>query len=78
MPEPQDEVDEMRAGAWFYVGPNDIFPEQFVDFLGFKSHAKQAFIDHHGDLLTPEYWIDLKQRHEAGEIFEVLLPYTDR
>lgn len=77
MPDPQDEVDEMRAGAWFYVGQNDIFPEQFIDFLGFKAYAKQAFIDHHGDLLTPEYWIDLKRRHEAGEIFEVL-PYTAR
>ncbi len=77
MPDPQDEVDEMRAGAWFYVGPNDIFPEQFVNFLGFKAHAKQAFIEHHGDLLRPEYWIDLKHRHEAGEIFEVL-PYTAR
>jgi len=75
MPDPQDDVDEMRAGAWFHVGAHDIFPEQFIDFLGFKSHAKQAFLDHHGDLLTPEYWIDLKQRHEAGEIFEVLLPY---
>ena len=77
MPEPADEIDEMRAGAWFYVGPHDIFPEQFIDFLGFKAHAKQAFIDHHGDLLTPEYWTHLKQRHEAGETFEVL-PYTVR
>jgi isocitrate dehydrogenase kinase/phosphatase len=76
MPEPQDEMDEMRAGAWFYVGPNDIFPEQFIDFLGFKPHAKQAFRDHHGDLLTPEYWLDLKQRLADGEVFEVLLPYT--
>ena len=77
MPDPTDEIDEMRAGAWFYVGPNDIFPEQFIDFLGFKRDAKQAFIDHHGDLLTPEYWTHLKQRHEAGETFEVL-PYTVR
>jgi isocitrate dehydrogenase kinase/phosphatase len=75
MPEPQDDIDEMRPGAWFYVGPNDIFPEQFIDFLGFKAHAKQAFLEHHGDLLTPEYWNKLKHRHEAGEIFEVL-PYT--
>jgi isocitrate dehydrogenase kinase/phosphatase len=77
MPDPTDEIDEMRAGAWFYVGPNDIFPEQFIDFLGFKPEAKQAFIDNHGDLLTPEYWTHLKQRHEAGEIFEVL-PYAVR
>ena len=77
MPDPTDEIDEMRAGAWFYVGPHDIFPEQFIDFLGFKPEAKQAFIDNHGDLLTPEYWTQLKQRHEAGETFEVL-PYAVR
>ena len=75
MPEPQDDIDEMRPGAWFYVGPHDIFPEQFIEFLGFKPHAKQAFLEHHADLLTPEYWNNLKQRHEAGEIIEVL-PYT--
>ena len=75
MPQPRDDIDEMRSGAWFYVGPHDIFPEQFVDFLGFKPHARQAFLEHHADLLTPEYWTDLKHRHEAGEIFEVL-PYT--
>ncbi len=78
MPEARDEMDEMRAGAWFYVGPNDIFPEQFIDFLGFKPHAKQAFREHHGDLLTPEYWLDLKHRLADGEVFEVLLPYTVR
>jgi len=75
MPEPQDDIDEMRPGAWFYVGPHDIFPEQFIEFLGFQAHAKQAFLEHHADLLTPEYWTNLKHRHEAGEIFEVL-PYV--
>ena len=77
LPEPADEIDEMRPGAWFYVGPHDIFPEQFIDFLGFRPDARQVFIEHHGDLLTPEYWTRLKQSHEAGEIFEVL-PYTAR
>ena len=75
MPEPRDDIDEMRPGAWFYVGPNDIFPEQFIEFLGFKAHAKEAFLEHHGDLLTPEYWNSLKHRHEAGEVIEVL-PYA--
>ena len=77
MPQPRDDIDEMRPGAWFYVGPNDIFPEQFIDFLGFMARAKQAFMEHHSDLLTPEYWTNLKHRLEAGEIFEVL-PYAVR
>jgi isocitrate dehydrogenase kinase/phosphatase len=77
LPEPQDDMDEMRAGAWFYVGPNDVFPEQFIEFLGFKPAARQAFLELHGDLLTPEFWTRLKRRFEAGEIIDVL-PYTRR
>ncbi|MEE4161353.1 MAG: bifunctional isocitrate dehydrogenase kinase/phosphatase [Woeseiaceae bacterium] len=77
LPEPQDDMDEMRSGAWFYVGPNDVFPEQFIEFLGFKPAARQAFLDMHGDLLTPEFWNRLKRRFEAGEIIDVL-PYTRR
>ncbi len=75
MPEPRDDMDEMRAGAWFYVAPNDVFPEQFIEFLGFKPAAKQAFLEFHGDLLTPEFWTRLKRRFDAGEVIDVL-PYA--
>lgn len=74
MPEPRDDMDEMRADAWFYVGPNDVFPEQFIEFLGFKPAARQAFLEFHSDLLAPTFWARLKRRFEAGEIIDVL-PY---
>jgi isocitrate dehydrogenase kinase/phosphatase len=77
LPEARDDMDEMRSGAWFYVGPNDILPEQFVQFLGFREEAKKAFLLHHGDLLTAEYWIRLKKRLEAGETLEVI-PYQPK
>ena len=50
-------------------------PTEEIEFLGFKPHAKQAFLEHHGDLLTPEFWTRLKKRLAAGETLEVL-PYT--
>ena len=75
LPEPEDDYDELRADAWFYVGPNDVFPEQFIEFLGFKPDAKQAFLDHHADLLTATFWARLKQRLAGGDLLEVL-PYT--
>ncbi len=75
MPEPRDDMDEMRAGAWFYVAPNDVFPEQFIEFLGFKPEARDAFMAYHRDLLTPAFWMRLKRRFEAGELIEVL-PYS--
>ncbi|MEM8817155.1 MAG: bifunctional isocitrate dehydrogenase kinase/phosphatase [Pseudomonadota bacterium] len=77
LPEPRDDMDEMRAGAWFYVGPNDVFPEQFIEFLGFRNPARQAFLDFHADLLTPAFWSRLKRRFERGEVIDVL-PYANR
>jgi isocitrate dehydrogenase kinase/phosphatase len=68
-------MDEMRAGAWFFVGPRDIFPEQFIQFLGFKEDVRRAFVEHHAELLTADYWANLKKRHQSGEVLEVL-PYT--
>ncbi len=75
IPEARDDIDEMRASAWFYVGPHDVFPEQFIQFLSFKEDIRQAFLEHHADLLTAEFWARLKIRHESGEVLEVL-PYT--
>ncbi|MEN7343963.1 MAG: bifunctional isocitrate dehydrogenase kinase/phosphatase [Pseudomonadota bacterium] len=77
LPEPEDEMDEMRQGAWFYVGPNDIFPEQFVRFLGFRQDAREAFLKHHSDLLDPDYWIRLKRRLEENNMPEVV-PYQPK
>ncbi len=77
LPQAADDVDEMRAGAWFYVGPNDIFPEQFVQFLGFKPTLKAVFLEHHADLLDPEYWSTLKGQIERGQ-YQDVLPYASK
>jgi isocitrate dehydrogenase kinase/phosphatase len=34
-----------------------------------------AFLEYHADLLTAQFWANLKTRHESGEVLEVL-PYT--
>jgi isocitrate dehydrogenase kinase/phosphatase len=75
IPEARDDIDEMRAGAWFYVGPHDVFPEQFIQFLSFRENIRETFLEHHADLLTAEFWAKLKIRHASGEVLEVL-PYT--
>ncbi len=77
LPPPEDAMDEMRADAWFYVGPNDIFPEQFVQFLGFSDNARQAFMRHHAEVLNAHYWSALKADLNRGILREVL-PYASR
>ncbi|CAN5232345.1 bifunctional isocitrate dehydrogenase kinase/phosphatase [soil metagenome] len=75
LPVPQNPEDEMRAEAWFYVGDNDVFPEQFISFLGFSDTLKKEFLRYHDEILTADYWRHVKARHEHGEVLEVL-PYN--
>ena len=77
LPAARDDEDEMRAEPWFYVGPNDVFPEQWLDFLGLKGPLREEFLRHHAELLGADYWRRLKASHEAEKHLEVV-PYTAR
>ena len=74
LPEPDDDMDLMDPGTVRYIGPHDIFPEEFIKFLAMETHLRNAFLDIHGDLLTPRYWRDVKSRRMAGEITHII-PY---
>lgn len=74
MPRAHTLEEEMQADAWFYVGENDVFPEQFISFLGLEPQHLEVFLEAHGDLLTADFWRGMKKRHRAGEVLEVL-PY---
>ncbi len=76
LPKSRFDEDEMRAEPWFYVGPHDVFPEQFVNFLGLPADLRDVFLRYHADLLTAEFWRDLKSRHAAERWVEVV-PYSD-
>ena len=74
LPEPDDDMDLMDPGAIRYIGPHDIFPEEFIKFLAMGTGMRHAFLDVHGELLTAQYWRDLKNRRLAGEITHII-PY---
>ena len=58
----------------FFVGVNDVFPEEFLPFLGLKGAAREAFLAVHRDLLGPGFWSEMQERIRAGEMFDVF-PY---
>ena len=66
--------DEMRGEAWFYVADNDVFPETFINFLGFNDEQREALLRMHGEILTAAFWRGVQQRLREGEVVEVL-PY---
>jgi isocitrate dehydrogenase kinase/phosphatase len=74
MPEADNDEDVMRPDAWFYVGENDIFPEEFIKFLSMDNALRSVFLEVHGDLLTPEYWRNIKAAHVAGKV-SLVVPY---
>ena len=74
LPRARSMEEEMQSEAWFFVDEDDVFPEQFISFLGLEPQQLEVFMEHHAELLTPGFWRDLKRRHEAGEVLEIL-PY---
>jgi isocitrate dehydrogenase kinase/phosphatase len=74
MPQARSFEDEFEADPWFYVGPMDIFPEEFRTFLGLKEPLRSIFIAHHGDLFEPDFWKRMQALHRAGEVLDII-PY---
>ncbi len=64
------------AEASFYVGPHDIFPEEFLPFLGLRGRVRDFFLQAHGDLLGARFWRDVQERVRAGEIVDIF-PYRE-
>lgn len=74
VPESRYEEDEMLAETWYYVGENDVFPETFINFLGFDPHLKEVFLNAHREILTADWWRGIQERLREGDVLEVL-PY---
>ncbi|OQY95383.1 MAG: bifunctional isocitrate dehydrogenase kinase/phosphatase [Chloroflexi bacterium UTCFX4] len=76
LPLPRDEDDEFANEAWFYVGENDFFPEEFGKWLGLAPQWKQVFLERHADLFDTPFWDDVQTRLRAGEVIDIL-PYAE-
>jgi isocitrate dehydrogenase kinase/phosphatase len=64
----------MAAEPWYPVAKNDVFPEQFGSFLLGNPQVRRFFLQHHADLLTPEYWQQKQARIQQGKV-EDIFPY---
>jgi isocitrate dehydrogenase kinase/phosphatase len=78
LPQARTPEEEMAAEPWFSVRENDIFPEEFPNFLFFPEPARSALFEKHGDLFRADFWRDVQERLKAGEILEVFPYGSDR
>jgi isocitrate dehydrogenase kinase/phosphatase len=65
LPQARRYEDELNAEPWFAVGENDVFPEEFSAFLGLSPRLRQVFLNYHGDLLEPEFWLQTQAQIRA-------------
>lgn len=75
IPKPRHDAEEFSSEVWYDVGSNDIFPEQFVSFLGLSGELLAHLKSRHGEILTAEYWQQVKERLQAGEVLD-FAPYN--
>jgi len=74
IPPPSSIEEEFAAEPWFFVGEQDVFPEEFSAFLVPPGNVRDAFLATHGDLLDVEFWQRVQRRLRAGEVVDVF-PY---
>ena len=75
LPPADDYENEMAAEPWFYVGENDVFPEEFKHFLGLRAPLRDVFCEHHSDLFDVSFWQQAQQIIAAGELPHIY-PYA--
>lgn len=71
LPQARTDEEEMSAEPWFSVRPNDIFPEEFPNFLSFPGPARAALLERHGDLFRPEFWQGVQEKLRGSELPEI-------
>jgi len=77
LPTARHDDEEMHAGAWYHVDENDVFPEQFPQFLGLSPELRAALLEAHGEIFTVGWWLALQQDIRAGALADVP-PYPAR
>lgn len=77
LPQAKTHEEEIRSGAWFYVGDHDVFPEQFASFLGIEGELLQAFTTAHAEILAAEYWQNMSRIAGSRSALDIL-PYRPR
>jgi isocitrate dehydrogenase kinase/phosphatase len=66
--------EEFAAEPWFYVGEQDVFPEEFKAFLVPPGRLRDAFLEGHGDLLDVGFWQRVQRQLAEGDVVDVF-PY---
>ncbi len=74
IPEAMTIEQEMASEPWYHVGPNDVFPEEFITFLSTDPKIRRMFKQMHPELFDVSYWHKAQESLRHGDIEDVF-PY---
>jgi len=74
IPEPASYEEELACEPYFSVGENDIFPEEFRQFLIGYEAIRALFFQLHDDIFDVKFWKQMQDRINRGEVVDVF-PY---
>lgn len=75
-PQARTEEEEMSDSPWYHVGPQDVFPEQFLNFVLIKPEYREPFLERHSELLDATYWQETQALIKKG-IYQNVFPYPE-
>jgi len=75
LPDPPEWAECQAYDDWLSKGPYDMFPEHDLRLFCVPAGFQKSFLEHHEDILTPDYWNGIKAELLAGNIPE-FYPYT--
>lgn len=71
LPDTDDAADAMSAQPWFPVGPDDVFPEEFRNFLGLQGRLREVFEAKHADIFEAATWQRWQKMRADGQRIEI-------
>jgi isocitrate dehydrogenase kinase/phosphatase len=78
IPPPRSEADAFSGDPWYYVGENDVFPEEFKTFMGLNASQMEIFLREHSDLFGVEFWRETQQAIQSGQWCHIFPYPADR
>lgn len=70
IPEAKTHEQEMASEPWYYVGDDDVFPEEFRYFMFPSPSMKAIFNQNYSKLLDADYWTSIQERIDQEGVMD--------
>ena len=70
IPKAKTYEQEMASEPWYYVGQNDVFPEEFKYFMLPNPYMKEVFNKKYKKLLDADYWVSIQEKIKQNGVMD--------